>query len=154
MTNPGLLLTRPYPFARLRKLFEGIEPAAGKLKPISLDIGEPQHPLPECIRKAVTDNLDMMSHYPGTSGTAALREAIARWCVLRYGAQLDASTQILPVLGSREALFSFTQSHINASDPLPFLSDLRRRLAFGGSRACLHAAFGSKRLLARLQLRA
>ena len=115
MTNPGLLLTRPYPFARLRKLFEGIEPAAGKLKPISLGIGEPQHPLPECIRKAVTDNLDMMSHYPGTSGTAALREAIARWCVLRYGAQLDASTQILPVLGSREALFSFTQSHINAS---------------------------------------
>ena len=71
--------------------------------------------MPECIRKAVTDNLDMMSHYPGTSGTAALREAIARWCVLRYGAQLDASTQILPVLGSREALFSFTQSHINAS---------------------------------------
>ena len=115
MTNPGLLLTRPYPFARLKKLFEGIEPAGGKLKPISLGIGEPQHPLPECIRKAVTDNLDMMSHYPGTAGTAALREAISRWCALRYQTELDAATQILPVLGSREALFSFTQSHIDAS---------------------------------------
>lgn len=115
MTNPALSLTRPYPFARLKKLFAGIEPAGGKLKPISLGIGEPQHPLPECIRKAVVENMESMSHYPATSGSIALREAIAGWIERRYGARLDPATQVLPVLGSREALFSFTQSHIDAS---------------------------------------
>ncbi len=115
MTNPALSLTRPYPFARLKKLFSGIEPAGGKFKPISLGIGEPQHPLPECIRKAVVENMESMSHYPATSGSMALREAIAGWIERRYGARLDPATQVLPVLGSREALFSFTQSHIDAS---------------------------------------
>lgn len=109
MPNPGLSLTRPYPFARLRKLFEGIVPADGKLKPISLGIGEPCHPIPQCIRDAIGANIGRMSSYPATAGDIALREAIAAWCARRYSFVLDPATQILPVLGSREALFSLVQ---------------------------------------------
>ncbi|MDY6009950.1 MAG: succinyldiaminopimelate transaminase [Duodenibacillus sp.] len=115
MSHPGLALTRPYPFARLRKLFAGIEPAAGKLAPISLGIGEPRHPLPECIRRAVEDNIGAMSHYPTTGGTPALKQAVAGWCQRRYGTTLDPDTQILPCLGSREALFCFVQSHVDTT---------------------------------------
>lgn len=109
MPNPGLALTRPYPFARLRKLFEGIAPAGGRLDPISLGIGEPCHPTPECIKKAIVDNIVSMSAYPATGGSAALREAIADWCGRRYGLRPDPASQVLPVLGSREALFSLVQ---------------------------------------------
>lgn len=109
MPNPGLALTRPYPFARLRKLFEGIAPAGGRLDPISLGIGEPCHPTPECIKKAIVDNIASMSAYPATGGSAALREAIADWCGRRYGLRPDPASQVLPVLGSREALFSLVQ---------------------------------------------
>ena len=80
MPNPGLSRTRPYPFARLRKLFEGIVPAEGKLKPISLGIGEPCHPIPQCIGEAIVQNISLMSSYPGTAGNPALREAISAWC--------------------------------------------------------------------------
>lgn len=115
MSHPGLALTRPYPFARLRKLFAGIEPAAGKLAPISLGIGEPRHPLPECIRRAVEYNIGAMSHYPTTGGTPALKQAVAGWCLRRYGTTLNPDTQILPCLGSREALFCFVQSHVDTT---------------------------------------
>ncbi len=118
MTNPGLLLTRPYPFARLKKLFAGIEPAGGRLRHISLGIGEPQHPLPECIRRAVLENVESMSHYPATGGSTALRGAVAAWCERRYGAPVDPASEVLPVLGSREALFSLTQSVIDPSGPV------------------------------------
>ncbi|MCF0253123.1 MAG: succinyldiaminopimelate transaminase [Duodenibacillus sp.] len=114
MTNPALALTKPYPFTRLRSLFAGVEPAPG-LKPISLGIGEPQHPTPECILEAFRANLGGLAKYPTTGGTAALKEAIARWCALRYGVELNPATQVLPVLGSREALFAFVQAHIDAS---------------------------------------
>ena len=60
MPNPGLSRTRPYPFARLRKLFEGIVPAEGKLEPISLGIGEPCHPIPQCIGEAIAQNISLM----------------------------------------------------------------------------------------------
>lgn len=109
MPNPGLSLTRPYPFARLRKLFDGITPAAGKLKPISLGIGEPCHPIPQCIREAISENISRMSSYPATAGDIALREAIAAWCGRRYGITPDPASEVLPVLGSREALFSLVQ---------------------------------------------
>ena len=109
MPNPGLSRTRPYPFARLRKLFEGIVPAEGKLKPISLGIGEPCHPIPQCICDAIAQNVSLMSSYPGTAGSPALREAISAWCERRYGLAPDPATEILPVLGTREALFSLVQ---------------------------------------------
>ncbi len=113
MPNPGLSLTRPYPFARLRKLFEGITPADGKLQPISLGIGEPCHPIPQCIREAISENISRMSSYPATAGDAALREAIAAWCGRRYGLSPDPASEVLPVLGSREALFSLVQCLID-----------------------------------------
>ena len=109
MPNPGLSRTRPYPFARLRKLFEGIVPAEGKLKPISLGIGEPCHPIPQCIGEAIAQNISLMSSYPSTAGNPALREAISAWCERRYGLAPDPATEILPVLGTREALFSLVQ---------------------------------------------
>lgn len=109
MPNPGLSRTRPYPFARLRKLFEGIVPAEGKLEPISLGIGEPCHPIPQCICDAIAQNVSLMSSYPGTAGSPALREAISAWCERRYGLAPDPATEILPVLGTREALFSLVQ---------------------------------------------
>ena len=109
MPNPGLSRTRPYPFARLRKLFEGIVPAEGKLKPISLGIGEPCHPIPQCICDAIAENVSLMSSYPGTAGSPALRETISAWCERRYGLAPDPATEILPVLGTREALFSLVQ---------------------------------------------
>lgn len=115
MFNPGLSLTRPYPFARLRKLFEGIEPAGGRLAPVSLGIGEPCHPTPQCIREAIVENIGRMSAYPATTGDMALREAIAAWCERRYGMPIDAASQVLPVLGSREALFSLVQCVVDAS---------------------------------------
>ena len=89
MPNPGLSRTRPYPFARLRKLFEGIVPAEGKLEPISLGIGEPCHPIPQCIGEAIAQNISLMSSYPGTAGNPALREAISAWCERRYGLAPD-----------------------------------------------------------------
>ena len=115
MFNPGLSLTRPYPFARLRKLFEDIEPAGGRLAPVSLGIGEPCHPTPQCIREAIVENIGRMSAYPATAGDMALREAIAAWCERRYGMPIDAASQVLPVLGSREALFSLVQCVVDAS---------------------------------------
>ncbi len=118
MTHSALALTRPYPFARLRKLFEGACPPEG-LKPISLGIGEPRHPIPKCIAQAIAQNIGLMGRYPATGGEIVLRETIASWCEKRYGVALDPTKAILPVLGSREALFSFIQSHIDTSRPDP-----------------------------------
>lgn len=119
MSHIGLKLTRPYPFTRLKSLFAGITPAEGKLEPISLGIGEPQHPLPECIREAIVNGMGAMSHYPSTAGTIELREAIAAWCARRYGVTLNPATEIVPCLGSREALFSLVQSKIDTSGEKP-----------------------------------
>lgn len=121
MSHIGLQQTRPYPFTRLKDLFSGIHPGDGKKQPISLGIGEPMHPLPECIRKVFVENIGAMSHYPSTTGTPQLREAIARWCHRRYGVELNAATQIVPCLGSREALFSFVQSKIDTSKDKPVI---------------------------------
>ena len=119
MSHVGLQLTRPYPFARLKKLFEGIAPAGGRLPHISLGMGEPRHPLPACIAEAVAANIGSMSKYPATNGSKELREAISAWCLRRYGAAVNPDSQLLPVLGSREALFSFVQSHVDTSRARP-----------------------------------
>lgn len=103
----------PYPFERLRSLLDGVQPATGHA-PLNLSIGEPRHPTPEVIRAAVCDNLDGLSGYPPTAGSEALRTAIAGWLERRYRLPaIDARTQVLPVLGSREALFAFAQTVID-----------------------------------------
>lgn len=114
--NPLLSRLQPYPFERLRQLFAGIEPPAG-LRPISLGIGEPRHATPAFIEKALSSELQGLSVYPATSGMPALRQACAAWAGQRYGIALDAATQVLPVNGSREALFAFTQVVVDASRP-------------------------------------
>jgi len=115
--NPYLDLLQPYPFQRLRELFAGITPNAQQ-SPIDLSIGEPRHATPERIKQAITQHLDGLAAYPATLGIPALRNAIADWLVQRYGIPaLDPATQVMPVNGSREALFAFAQVVINASGP-------------------------------------
>jgi N-succinyldiaminopimelate aminotransferase len=118
--NPDLGLLQPYPFQKLAMLFEGVEPPAA-LAPINLSIGEPKHATPRLILEALSRNLPAIAGYPATAGTDALREAIARWLERRYAIPpLDAATQVLPVNGSREALFAFAQTVVDRSrrDPV------------------------------------
>jgi N-succinyldiaminopimelate aminotransferase len=113
--NPQLALLQPYPFERLRALFAGAAPNP-RQTPISLSIGEPKHPTPQFIRDALCAGSGGLANYPTTAGTPALREAITEWLRRRHGlASLDPVTQVLPVLGSREALFAFAQTVIDAS---------------------------------------
>jgi N-succinyldiaminopimelate aminotransferase len=107
--NPLLQRLQPYPFERLRRLFAGITPSPAH-RPISLGIGEPKHAAPDFLKRALADALDSgLSNYPATAGEPRLREACAGWVQRRYGVALDAATQVLPVNGSREALFAFAQ---------------------------------------------
>jgi len=113
--NPQLALLQPYPFERLRQLFAGVTPSAA-MTPISLSIGEPKHPTPQFIRDALAAGSAGLSNYPTTAGVPALREAIAAWLSRRHRlAALDPTSQVLPVLGSREALFAFAQTVVDAS---------------------------------------
>ncbi len=115
--NPNLDRLQTYPFEKLRALFAGLVPPAG-LAPIRLSIGEPQHPTPAFIRQALVDNLDGLSTYPNTPGSDALRGAIASWLARRYGIPApDAATQIIPVNGTREALFAFAQCVVDGTRP-------------------------------------
>lgn len=115
--NPNLSLLQPYPFERLRLLFVNVTPNPA-LRPISLGIGEPKHPTPDFLKQALAGDLDKgLAAYPATGGTPELREACAAWVHRRYGVALNPSTQILPVNGSREALFSFAQTVIDPTRP-------------------------------------
>ncbi|MDZ7653359.1 MAG: succinyldiaminopimelate transaminase [Burkholderiaceae bacterium] len=111
--NPDLQTLQPYPFERLRQLLAGLTPPAG-LAHINLSIGEPKHPTPPLIKDALTGSLAGLAQYPTTLGTDALRAAIAGWLQRRYGLHaIDPATQVLPVNGSREALFSFAQAVVD-----------------------------------------
>lgn len=113
--NPLLDKLQPYPFEKLKNLFVNIVPNFN-YHHISLGIGEPKHPTPKFIKQALLDHLAGLNSYPGTIGALNLREAIARWLKRRYKlSSINPSTQILPVNGSREALFSFTQAVVDAS---------------------------------------
>ena len=117
--NPLLKKLQPYPFEKLRALFKGIEPRAG-FTPISFGIGEPKHPTPPLIRDAVIHALDGLASYPATLGSEPLRAAIAAWVMQRYGLEsIDAATQVLPVSGSREALFALAQTVIDSRTANP-----------------------------------
>ncbi len=111
----NLLLDKlqPYPFEKLRLLFSDVTPNS-TYTAISLGIGEPKHPTPAFIQKAVADNLTGLASYPTTAGSDGLRAAISGWLERRYGLpKLNPATQVLPVNGSREALFALAQTVVN-----------------------------------------
>jgi N-succinyldiaminopimelate aminotransferase len=111
--NPLLSKLQPYPFERLRQLFASASPDLA-LRHISLGIGEPKHATPPFIMQALTDALGTgLAGYPATAGEPAMRQACAQWVERRYGLKLDAATQVLPVNGSREALFALAQTVID-----------------------------------------
>ncbi len=113
--NNRLSLLQPYPFEKLAKLKQGITPPAEKYA-IALSIGEPQHAAPEIVLNAYKNSADKLSHYPKTKGSNALRDSIAHWLSSRFlnGHTPNSDTQILPVNGTREALFSLTQAIISS----------------------------------------
>jgi N-succinyldiaminopimelate aminotransferase len=117
--NPDLNKLQPYPFQKLAALFREVT-ANRDYRPISLSIGEPKHDTPQFIRTALTDGLAGLANYPTTAGSDALRSTIADWLSRRYGIPApDFKTQVLPVNGSREALFAFAQTVIDRSKPDP-----------------------------------
>ncbi len=119
--NPLLDQLHPYPFEKLRALFAGTQPPA--LPPIRLSIGEPQHEAPQRVKQALIDSLGGLSIYPTTIGIDALRESIAAWLQRRFGLkEISAASQVLPVNGTREALFAFAQCVVDASRPAPLVA--------------------------------
>ena len=146
--NPLLSRLQPYPFERLRELFAGVTPNPA-YRPISLGIGEPRHPTPEFIKQALNaamyDPTSDLAGYPSTAGTPKLREAFTGWLQRRYGLALDPATQVLPVNGSREALFAFAQAVLDprvgatSGDPVvvcpnPFYQIYEGAALLGGAR--------------------
>jgi N-succinyldiaminopimelate aminotransferase len=119
--NPNLDKLQTYPFEKLRDLYAGTTPPAG-LSEIKLHIGEPQHPTPQFIKDVLVANLGGLASYPATNGSADLRRAIAEWITRRYGIPApDIATQVLPVAGSREALFAIAQAVIGRRRRQPSL---------------------------------
>jgi N-succinyldiaminopimelate aminotransferase len=116
--NDALQNLQPYPFEKLRALLGSVTPNPDK-RAVALSIGEPKHRSPDFVAKALADNLDQMAVYPTTLGIPALREAIASWCERRFDVPtgwIDPARNVLPVNGTREALFAFTQTVVQRSD--------------------------------------
>lgn len=112
--NPDLARLQPYPFEKIRVLLDGVQPAA--LPAISLAIGEPKHPTPTFIHQAVLENLNGLANYPLTKGNLGLREAIAGWLTRRFQlptGSVDPEQHVIPVNGTREAIFAFAQAVID-----------------------------------------
>jgi N-succinyldiaminopimelate aminotransferase len=115
--NPFLAKLQPYPFEKLRQSFAGVTPNPA-YTPISLGIGEPKHATPPFIQQALADNLKGLASYPSTIGSDELRATIAKWLEQRFGLpHVNPANQVLPVNGSREALFAFAQTVIAANAP-------------------------------------
>lgn len=139
--NPRLGLLKPYPFERLRQLLAGVQPPAG-LAPVNLSLGEPQHPTPAFLKDALAANLGGLARYPLTRGLPELRAAIAAWLARRHGlAAIDPETQVLPTLGSREALFALAQAVLDPGEhdalvvcPNPFYQIYEGAALLGGAR--------------------
>ena len=148
--NPLLEKLQPYPFEKLRRLLDGVT-GNEKLKPINLQIGEPKHPTPELVKRALVQALDGLSVYPLTAGLPELREAIAGWLARRYSIpKPDAATQVLPVNGTREALFAFAQTILSPGEnakvvcPNPFYQIYEGAAILGGARPVYGEPRGSE----------
>ncbi|MBW8078701.1 MAG: aminotransferase class I/II-fold pyridoxal phosphate-dependent enzyme, partial [Gallionella sp.] len=117
--NPDLDKLQPYPFQKLAVLFRAVT-ANPAYRPISLSIGEPKHATPQFIKDALLAGLDGLANYPTTAGSDTLRGTIAHWLAERYDIPApDSHTQVLPVNGSREALFAFAQAVIDRGKNSP-----------------------------------
>jgi N-succinyldiaminopimelate aminotransferase len=120
--NPDLQRLQPYPFEKLRQLFADLTPASDKT-PIALSIGEPRHPSPAFVLEEIAANLHRLANYPVTAGLPELRQSIAAWLERRFQlASVDAEHQVLPVNGTREALFAFAQTVVNGGPDALVLS--------------------------------
>jgi len=118
--NPDLKNLQPYPFERLAKLKAGIQPAVDGH--IALSIGEPKHDAPEIVLAAIRDNLNLINQYPLTKGVTALREAIKNWLTRRFSLpeeSIQTDQHIIPVNGTREALFAIAQCLVDRSAQHP-----------------------------------
>jgi N-succinyldiaminopimelate aminotransferase len=115
--NPLLQHLQPYPFERLKALFAAVTPNPD-YSPISLGIGEPKHPTPVWLKDHLMEGFSALATYPPTAGDLRLRQACSDWLKRRYNLELNAATQILPVNGSREALFAFVQTVVNPTGHL------------------------------------
>lgn len=117
--NPLLARLQPYPFQRLRECFADLTPHP-EFTPVNLSIGEPKHPTPALLKDALAGALEGLGEYPATLGGLPLREVCAGWVASRYQVDKpDPARQVLPVLGSREALFSLAQAVVDASHGTP-----------------------------------
>ena len=113
--NPELKLLQPYPFEKLNVLKSAVT-APSHLTPIALSIGEPKHQSPMFVQQVLHDNMDKLGNYPTTKGILPLRTAISNWATNRFHLKPDSlnpEQNVLPVNGTREALFAFTQAVIN-----------------------------------------
>ena len=115
--NPNLARLQPYPFQKLATLFKDRR-ANAAYAPVNMSIGEPKHATPEFIRQALTDHLGGLASYPATAGNEELRRSIAAWLMRRYQLPIvDPAKQVLPVNGTREALFALAQAVVDTSRP-------------------------------------
>jgi N-succinyldiaminopimelate aminotransferase len=140
--NPLLKQLQPYPFERWRALTRDVAPVAG-VRSISLGIGEPRHPAPAIVLNAIREELAGLSNYPATQGEPVLREACAQWVQRRYGVYVNPHTQVLPVNGSREALFALAQTVIDPTCyqpivvcPNPFYQIYEGAALLAGAQTC------------------
>ncbi len=117
--NPDLALLQPYPFERLAALKAGTQPPAN-VAHINLSIGEPKHQPPDFVAQTLISHLHGMASYPVTKGSPELRQSIGDWLVARFALNaIDMETQVIPVNGTREALFAFAQAVIDRTrDPM------------------------------------
>ena len=114
--NPGFTSLQPYPFERLRALYAEVQ--AAQKEAINFSIGEPKHPTPAFIQRALIESIDGTNKYPSTRGTPELREAIAHWLSARFqlsAESIDPDKHVLPVNGTREALFAIAQCLVDRS---------------------------------------
>ncbi|WP_299973580.1 succinyldiaminopimelate transaminase [uncultured Pseudoteredinibacter sp.] len=121
--NPDLNKLQPYPFEKLAKLKAAVSPASDKSH-IALSIGEPKHLPPQFVIETLKDNLDKLANYPATKGVPELREAISKWLERRFKLKqesLDPERHVLPVNGTREALFAFVQAIIDRQQKAPLV---------------------------------
>lgn len=117
--NPDLDLLHPYPFEKLTALKSAVSPTKD-LEHIALSIGEPKHPPPAFVLEHLQTQLHGVANYAATKGTNALRQAISNWACARFSlASLNIETEILPVNGTREAIFAFIQTCVDRSAPSP-----------------------------------